>query len=262
MLYILFVGHGKDNIFYEKLDKKLGSNISLSWFDNKLEEGVALGKKFSCSNSNRLYEFSGYECLIENFIKYKNFDNFNKESVICILNDTSVDHHSFFIWKKIVKKLNYDQLLNKIFVDMRSAKNLYGSYKYAASWLYVIQSESLSNFLQCLKETLKTGTSNHKYYMTDSIETFGEHLDDIKRKRLQNWLFSNKRYRGWQYSTDFKKMDPITRSRKGICIEMETLLSQNLENYGFKIVNLKSSLIGFFASITDRMITLLIKIKK
>ena len=262
MFYVLFLGHGKELSFYNDLSSRFDSNTSLSWFDNKSGMGVILGNEVTCNNTNLLYEFSGYEFLIENFIKFKDFD---KDATVWILNDTSIQHHSFLIWNKIVRNINAisnEKYFDSIYADMRVAKDVSGSYSYAASWMYVLKTNNLNNFLKCLKSVLNIGYLNRKYYDTDSKETFGSHLDNVRRSRLLNWLFSNSRYSGWQYSQDFSKMDSATRVRKGICIEMEVLLSKNLAEYGFVLVDLKSSFKGFIVAAADRLITLLIKIKR
>ena len=192
MIHILFVGYGKDQTYYENIKSEFWHGTSFSWLDNASAKGNICGKPFMCPSSNRLYEFSGYFDILENFMALQPNTS---GSVIWLLNDTSIDHHAFFLWKKIVKYSTFRDLKDVVLADVRAGENLDGIYQYAASWMYVFKSDDAFMFSECLKLVLNYGSANIRYYEVEAIERFGLHLDRVKRERLLTWLFSQKKYR-------------------------------------------------------------------
>tara|TARA_Y100001935_G_C17271716_1_gene492311 strand:+ start:512 stop:1291 length:780 start_codon:yes stop_codon:yes gene_type:complete len=259
MISVLFVGYGNDQSYYEKLRFKFGSGVQFSWFDNKSGIGKVGDNQFIFSDGNILYEFSGYLYLLQKFSEY---NPKSSSSVIWLVNDTLVNHHAFPLWRKIVKNSISQLLPFSILADVRSARDSYGPYKYAASWMYIFRTEELSKFYGSLEGAIRLGHAHRKYYEGVRKKDYGRHLDDVKRSRLLKWLFSKKIFKGWQYSQKFENTPTEIRVRKGICIEMETYFSSELVSSGFSIVDLKSGYRGFILSAADRFITFLLKLKR
>jgi hypothetical protein len=166
------------------------------------------------------------------------------------------------MWVGAVRNSLYSINSRQIAGDIRFFKSPNDNYKYLASWIYFLKANDASSFLITLQNCIRESLKSSKNYLTPDLNKYAINLSLYRRERLIKWLFKRGPLTGWIFSQPFDSMDPFTRYRKGMSIQLEHDFSIQLQNAGFVLISLKkNSKLGLFANFGDRLLNLYFRIR-